>query len=115
MNAVDTDRAVAVINRQVEAIEQDQLALIKKGAKRSAMAMSKMTSQVMTMARGLAAYQAELRKTDDEIEAQLKNLTPEREARLMLRLISRVSPEYRAAAALHIQQLDGKLISHGGP
>jgi hypothetical protein len=110
--------AIDIINRQLEAIEREQAALLapaKKGAKRSAMAMSKMTSQVMTVARGLAAYQAELRKTGDSVDEQIRNLTAERTAALALKLVSKLSPEYRAAVALHIQELDGKLISHGPP
>lgn len=116
MSDLNIGLAIDIINRQLEAIDREQASLLapaKKGAKRSAMAMSKMTSQVMTVARGLAAYQAELRKTGDSVDEQIRNLTAERMAALALKLITKLSPEYRAAVALHIHELDGKLISHG--
>lgn len=116
MKAIDVDRAIELVNRQIEGIEIEQKALLspkKRGTKRSPMAMSKMTSQVMTMARGLATYQAELRKTDEAVDDQVKRLTPERVAKLALKLVRQLSPEHRAAVALYIKELDGKLISHG--
>ena len=113
MSDLNIGLAIDIINRQLEAIDREQATLLTPGKKRSAMAMSKMTSQVMTVARGLAAYQAELRKTGDSVDEQIRNLTAERMAALTLKLVSKLSPEYRAAVALHIQELAGKLISHG--
>ena len=105
MKSIDVDRAVQVVNRQIEAIEKAQ--------NDPEADTGKLTSQVMTMARGLAALLAEMRKTDEDVDEKLKSLTPEREATLTLKLIERASPEYRAAFALRIEELDGKLIAHG--
>lgn len=113
MDGLDVNRAIKLINRQMEAIELEQTALLKPRAKRTAMSTSKLTSQVMTLARGLSALLAELRKTGEDIEEQLAALTPERTAQLALLLVGKLAPEYRAAVGLHIQELDGKLIDHG--
>jgi Flp pilus assembly protein CpaB len=116
MKALDVDRAIDVINRQIESIEKQQLihAGAKKGGKKSPLEATRLTSQVMTMARGVGSLLDALRKMGDEVDEQLKALTPERTAQLALRLVGKLSPEHRAAVALHIQELDGKLISHGG-
>jgi hypothetical protein len=117
MKAIDVDRAIDVLNRQIVAIEQQQAAAMappKRGAKKSPLEATRLTSQVMTMARGLAALLAEIRKTGDDVEEQLDGLTPEREAELALKLVSRLSPEHREAVALQIADLGGKVISHGG-
>jgi hypothetical protein len=67
----------------------------------------------MTMARGLAAILAELRKTAEDAESQANQLTPDRIAELTLKLVTKLSPEHRAAVGLLITELDGKLVSHG--
>lgn len=117
MSSIDTERAIAVINRQIAAIERSQeeaFAPKKKGAKRDVMGTSRLTSEVMTMTRALASLLAEQRKAGEEAEAQLEASTPERIAALALRLIRRLSPEHRDACRLLIDQLNGKLIAHGG-
>ncbi|SRR6266508_3555461 len=116
MRNIDVDRAIDVLNRQIGAIEAQQKAALappKKGAKKSPLEATRLTSQVMTMARGLAALLAEIRKTGERAEEQLGELTPERVAELTLKLVARLSPEHRAAVALRIEELDGKVISHG--
>lgn len=118
MKALDVDRAIDVINRQIESIEKDQLrhaAPPKKGVKKpSPLEATRLTSQVMTMARGVGSLLDSLRKMGDEVDEQVKALTPERTAQLALRLVGKLSPEHRAAVALFIQELDGKLIQHHG-
>lgn len=118
MKAIDVDRAITVLNTQIASIEAQQLAAAappkKKGAKRSPLDASRLTSQVMTMTRGLMAALDTIRKMGDDADEKVNALPPERVAALALRLVGKLSPEHRAAVALYIEELDGKLISHGG-
>jgi hypothetical protein len=117
VSSINLAQAIDVINRQIEAIgksQDEEFAPKKKGAKKSVMGTSRLTSEVMTMARALASLLAEQRKAGEDAEAQLEESTPERIAALALRLIRRLSPEHRAACRALIDQLNGKLIAHGG-
>jgi hypothetical protein len=106
MKTVNVDLSIDILNAQLADIAKRQgSGDPDQGAK--------LTSEVMTMARGLAAYLAEQRKTQDDAEDAVNSMTPERIAALTLRLVAKLSPEYRAAVALRIEELDGKLLSHG--
>jgi hypothetical protein len=116
VKAIDVDRAISVLNAQIASIEAQQAAFIyspKKGSKRSPLEASRLTSQVMTMTRGLMAALDTIRKMGDDADEKVNALPPERIAALALRLVGKLSPEHRAAIALYIQELDGKLVSHG--
>lgn len=113
MKSVDIDAAVVLFNRQIESISkrQDENETKKKKGK---LDDSRMTGELMVLARGLAAWCAEMRKSNDEVDASLEQATPERIAGLALKLIRRLSPEHRDACRLLIDQLNGKLIAHDG-
>lgn len=113
MKSIDVDRAIGVLNRQTTLIEREQAEVDREWDDRGDMTTSKLTSQVMTMARGLAAILAELRKTAEDAESQASQLTPDRIAELTCKLVTKLSPEHRAAVGLLIRELDGKLITHG--
>lgn len=111
MKAINADGAIDAANAQIRAIRRAQRAA---GKAADPDAIGDLTSQVGVLLRALAAYQAELRKTGEDAEKALEGMPAQRIAQLALRLVSKLSPEHRAAVALHIQELDGKLIDHGG-
>ena len=104
MKAVNVDLSIDIINAQLQDISSRQ----KNGEDEG----PKLTSEVMTMARGMAAFLAEQRKSQEEAMEAIESMTSEKIAALALRLVSKLSPEHRAAVGLLIEQLDGKLISH---
>jgi hypothetical protein len=110
---IDIDAAITVLNKQLAAIGKIQDTILKKKSP-TLMDVSRLNSMAMTMSRGLAALLAEMRKTDAEVDEVLKQMTPDRAAMLMLKMIKRSSPEHRAGAARLIADLDGKIIGHGG-
>jgi len=104
MKSVDVDLSIDIINDQLNDIRTRQKSGHDEGPK--------LTTEVMTMARGMAAFLAEQRKGAEEAEEAIDGLTSDRVAALTLRLIEKLSPEHRAAVALRIKQLGGRLIAH---
>jgi hypothetical protein len=85
-----------------------QIADLAKRQKASARA--KLSGEVANLGRACAALVAELRKSKEDAEKTLDAYTPEQRVTLILGLVEKLSPEYRKAIGLHIEELGDRLI-----
>lgn len=97
--------AVKLANKQLKALKSAQNKVKREGGDSVIL-----TEKIGNLLKSIATLTAEIRKTSKDAEKAVAELTPERQAELILHAVGKLSPEYRQAVALYIQELDGKLI-----
>lgn len=91
-----------VCQQMVEVIEAEISSL--KANQRARMRGDSLHGPVHALANACAKLQGELRKTADDADRAVQNLPPERRTELILRLIDDLSPEYRAAIGVYLEE-----------
>lgn len=97
-----------VCQEQVEIIRTEQAAL--RAAQRGRDLGVSLAGPVRALSQSAALLQAEIRKTGDDARRAVENLPPDKQALLIIQLINELSPEYRVAIQVHLDDLGGKLL-----